>query len=94
VAIIISASVRLKLANKHRVSEREVREVFNDQPDYVLLDEREDHASDPPTVWFIASTYSGRQLKVCYIETETDVIVRTAYEPNADELRIFLNAAP
>lgn len=88
-SIVISAKVRVKLAQKHRVSEREVREAFADQPDTVLLDTREEHASDPPTVWFIASTYNGRKLKVCYIETEEDVIVRTAYDPNEAELRMF-----
>lgn len=93
-AILISPKVRAKLTAKHRVSEREVCEAFNDQPDYVLLDTREEHASDPPTVWFIACTYSGRRLKVCYIETDDDVVVRTAYEPNDEEIAIFLNAAP
>lgn len=88
-SIIISSTVRQKLAAKHRVSEQEVREAFNDQPDHVLQDTRSEHASDPPTVWFIASTYGGRLLKVCYIETETDVIVRTAYEPNEAEKRMF-----
>jgi hypothetical protein len=88
-AIVISQRVRAKLTTKHRVSEHEVREAFNDKPDYVLLDTREEHASDPPTVWFIASTYLGRLLKVCYVETDVDVVVRTAYEPNAQEIEIF-----
>lgn len=91
-SIVISPKVRSKLTSKHRVSEQEIREAFVDQPDYVLLDEREEHASDPPTFWFIASTYSGRLLKVCYIETDKDVIVRTAYEPNEVERRIFFSA--
>jgi CopG antitoxin of type II toxin-antitoxin system len=58
--LVISAKTRTKLAEKHCVSPDEVRQAFADHPGYVLLDTREDHASEPPTVWFIGSTYHGR----------------------------------
>jgi len=53
------------------------------------MDTREEHASDPPTLWFITETYWGRKLKVVFIQKGEDIHVRTAYEPNEAELRIY-----
>lgn len=88
----MSAKTRAKLAAKHGVSEDEVLEAFADRPGYVVIDERADHASDPPTFWFIASTNSGRILKVCYVQRGEDVYLRTAYPANATEIAVFNDA--
>lgn len=91
-ALIVSQKIKAKLATKHKVTLDEVREAFADRPDYVVIDEREDHASDPPTYWFIASTDGGRLLKVVYIQRGHDVYLRTAYTANQDEVDHFRNA--
>lgn len=88
-ALYVSKKVEAKLAAKHRVSIEEVKEAFADRPEYVVLDEREEHASDPPTVWFIAATFHGRLLKVVYVEREGNVHLRTAYAPSRKEIELF-----
>jgi uncharacterized DUF497 family protein len=91
-ALIVSTKIRDKLATKHQVTVDEVRQAFADRPGYVVLDEREEHATDPPTVWFVASTDSGRLLKVVYVQRGTDIYLRTAYPANSEEVRLFTEA--
>jgi uncharacterized DUF497 family protein len=92
-ALVVSAKIEAKLRLKHGITLDEVMQAFADRPDYVLEDEREEHKSDPPTWWFIASTDSGKLLKVVYIERDADVHLRTAYPANKTEIAIFRNAA-
>jgi hypothetical protein len=54
-----------------------------------LEDTREDHATDPPTRWFIARTNHRRLLKLAYVCRGNNIYIRTAYEPNAVELSIY-----
>lgn len=89
-ALLISASVRAKLAaKKPPVTQAEIEQCFANRTGTYLLDQREEHASDPPTRWFIAETYYGRKLKVVFIPRDSDIVIRTAYDPNADEVRIY-----
>jgi uncharacterized DUF497 family protein len=92
-ALIASQKIQAKLSSKHQVTLEEVEEAFADRPDYVVIDDREDHATDPPTYWFIAQTNSGRLLKVCYIDRGTDIYLRTAYPPDATEIKLFEDMA-
>ena len=88
--LTISVKVREKLANKKPpVTEEEIVQCFTNRIGSYLLDTREDHDSDPPTRWFIAETDYGRLLKVAFITKEGRIIIRTAYDPNADEKRIY-----
>jgi len=88
-AVIISAKVADHIRTKHDVSESEARQCFENRTGGLLIDTREDHKSDPPTMWFIAPTNKVRLLKVCFVQRDGDSYLRTAYEPNADELRIY-----
>jgi hypothetical protein len=89
-ALVISPKVRAKLAAKQPpVTQAEIEQCFANRSGSYLLDVREEHASDPPTRWFIAETYYGRKLKVAFIQRGEDVIIRTAYDPNSEEMRIY-----
>lgn len=89
-ALVISQSVLAKLAAKQPpVTRAEIEQCFANRLGGYLLDEREEHASDPPTRWFIAETYYGRKLKVVFIPRGEDIVIRTAYDPNMDERRIY-----
>jgi len=80
----------LKLAKKTPpVSKEEIEQCFLNRTGAYLLDEREEHASDPPTRWFISETDFGRELKIVFIPKGNDVIIRTAYDPNPEERRIY-----
>lgn len=86
----ISPSVQRKLAGKTPPVKRdEILECFANREGKFLLDTREDHQSDPPTRWFIAETNFGRKLKVVFIARGPVVTIRTAYDPNDDEMRIY-----
>jgi hypothetical protein len=88
--IVISTKVRAKLAAKQPpVTPEEIEQCFVTVEGIYLEDMREQHASDPPTMWFIAETYYGRKLKVVFILKGEDIVIRTAYPPNEEEIRIY-----
>lgn len=87
--LLISGSVSTKLRDKHDVSRREVEQCFENIEGPLLIDDREDHKSDPPTLWFISRTNKNRLLKVVYIQRGKMVHLRTAYEPNEAEILIY-----
>lgn len=88
--LVISPKVREKLAQKTPpVTEDEILQCFANRSGNYLTDEREQHASDPPTRWFIAETDYGRKLKIAFIPRDGDLIIRTAYDPNPIEQRIY-----
>jgi hypothetical protein len=90
VELIISAGVQTKLANKNPpVSRKQIIECFGNVEGKFILDTREEHQSDPATVWFIAETNDGRKLKIAFIQRGTTVTIRTAYDPNPVELEIY-----
>jgi len=88
-AIKISEKIRTKLAQVHNVTIEEVEQCFANRNGNYLIDTREEHASDPPTKWFISENNYGRKLKVVFIERNGDVYIRTTYPPNEEEKRIY-----
>lgn len=85
----VSAEVLEKLTKKHHVTVTEVEHAFSNRSKGLLFDTREEHKTDPPTLWFIACTNKGRLLKVVYIQIGSEVHLKSAFEPNADEIRIY-----
>lgn len=86
--IFISGKTEAKLRDKHGVSVAEVHQCFANRTGKLLQDNREQHRTDPPTVWFIAPTNKGRLLKVCFVP-DGDLYVRTCYPPADVELAIY-----
>lgn len=84
-----STGVRKKLQEKHGVSEKEVSECFENRIKGLLVDDREEHKTDPATLWFIAETNQRRLLKIVFIAVDKNVHIKTAYEPNAIETSIY-----
>lgn len=81
----ISTKIQQKLEQKHGVSEEEVIQCFaNWDPSYApMIDDREEHATDPPTRWFVAETDKGRMLKVLFVWYEDGrIFLKSAYEAN------------
>lgn len=88
--LLISDKIARKLKERHNVTEREVFECFRNRTKRPLVDDREEHRTDPPTQWFISETDAGRRLKVVYIRLNAnDFVIRSTYEPNAEEERIY-----
>lgn len=88
--LVISSKVRDKLARKTPpVTEDEILQCFANRTNKYLYDVREDHRTEPRTKWFIAETDFGRMLKVAFIQKDGDIIIKTAYDPNPQEIRIY-----
>lgn len=92
--IVITPSVAAKLAEKHGgVSEAEIKQAFINREGPILRDDREAHASDPPTLWFCAPTDRSRMLKVVYINQDQRILLKTAFEPEAPTLAFYWRKA-
>jgi len=91
--LIVSPSVTRKLREKHGVSVDEVRQCFLNRTRGLLKDMREVHRTHPPTMWFIASTDAGRELKIVFVLDGDKVNVKTAYGPNDLESQIYATKA-
>lgn len=89
-AIRISAKTYAKLAQKHGVNAEEITQCFATCEGRFLEDPREEHRTDPPTLWFVSETYYGRMLKVVFIKKDGDIFIKSAFPPNDEEKRIYL----
>lgn len=87
--IVISDEIEEKLRKKHDVTRREIEQCFDNRTGRLLIDNRPENATKPPTRWFIAETNNNRLLKVVYVRRDGQYFLKTAYEPNSEELRIY-----
>lgn len=85
----ISDAVLRKLKNSHGVVQSEVEQCFQNRQGRLLTDNRALTRTNPPTLWFIACTNKGRALKIVYIHKGEIVELKTAYDPNDEEARIY-----
>ena len=89
---VFSKNILSKLETKHgQITQEDVKECFDNNDDRVLEDTREKNKTLPPTQWFISENNNGRRIKVCFIyrENVNKIYIKTAYEPNNEEIRIF-----
>ncbi len=92
--LIISPKIEAKLAAKSPpVVRREVEQCFANRTGGLLEDTREQHKTDPATLWFIAKTNSNRELKIVYVLDNGYVYLKSAFDPNDEERRIYLKKA-
>ena len=87
--IIVSDAVLIKLNHKHQVSIKEVEECFLNRSGGLLIDTREEHKTQPVTLWFVAATNKNRMLKVIYISDGESVYIKSAYQASPDIIRIY-----
>lgn len=87
--LVISRPVARKLEAKHAVKPAEVAQCFENRCGRLLTDTREEHRTDPPTLWFIAETDHGRLLKVIFIQQRGAQVIKSAYPPNEREIAIY-----
>jgi uncharacterized DUF497 family protein len=88
-SLIVSAGVLAKLRDKHGVTVREVEQCFENLCGTYLEDTREDHQTDPPTLWFVAPTNQDRLLKVAFIFLDGNVHIKSAFEADAQAQTIY-----
>lgn len=87
--LVIASKVRNKLTEKHNVREQDLHECFSNRVKGFLIDTRENNKTDPPTKWFVADNDYNKKLKIVFVEVNGDIHIKTAYEANSDEIRIY-----
>lgn len=87
--IVCAPRIIEKLRDKHRVSVREVEQCFENRCGDYLIDDREDHATDPVTLWFVAPTNQDRLLKVAFIFENGNVHIKSAFEPGEAVIALY-----
>jgi hypothetical protein len=87
--LILSKAIQDKLAEKHDVTRREIEQCFENRYGDYLEDTREQHRTDPPTMWFISKTNKGRLLKVIFVFSNGNVFIKSAYEPEPEAIKIY-----
>ena len=87
--LIVSAGVLEKLRDKHGVTVREVEQCFDNKCGLYLEDDREDNRTDPATLAFVAPTNQDRLLKVVFIFLDGNAHIKSAFEPNEDDIAFY-----
>ena len=89
----MSAKIKAKLQEKHQVTPQELAECFYNRTFPTLIDSRENHRTDPPTEWFIATTDKGRELKVIFILDDGVIYIKSAFDADKQSIRIYKSKA-
>lgn len=92
--IVISPKILDKLERKNPpVTEKEIEQCFENRQGGLLQDTREEHATDPPTQWFVAETNHRRCLKVIFVLHGENIHIKSAYDASDEIQRIYKNFA-
>ncbi|VAW67789.1 hypothetical protein MNBD_GAMMA09-387 [hydrothermal vent metagenome] len=92
--LIISLEIEKKLLRKHNVSKQEVIDCFANRDGEFLIEDREEHKTDPQTHWFIAETDMGRKLRVYFVPRTNDdggidICLKTALNPKQHHIDTY-----
>lgn len=87
--LIISATVKEKLKTRHRVAIREVEQCFDNLCGTFLEDDREEHRTDPATLWFVAPTNKDRLLKVIFMVIQGNIHIKSAYDAKQSVIDLY-----
>lgn len=87
--LIISSAILEKLKTKHAVSRREIEQCFENRVGNFVEDDREEHRTDPPTLWFVAPTNCDRLLKVIFIFIDGNIHIKSAFEPSEKTIDLY-----
>ena len=87
--LVYSPSVERKLREKHDVEIEEVHQCFLNRETPILIDDRPNNTTEPPTRFFIAKTDKGRTLKVAFILHPDEADLKTAYEPSQEDIDYY-----
>lgn len=90
IPLVISAKIRAKLDSRHQVQEQELHECFLNHEGLYLIDTREEHVTDPPTLWFVGETHRGRKLKIMFVERDGNIYLKSAYDATDEIFRIYI----
>lgn len=87
--LIISPALIQKLQDKHAVIRREVEQCFENRVGNYVEDDREEHITDPPTLWFVSPTNCDRLLKIIFVFLDGNIYIKSAYEPSQKVIELY-----
>lgn len=89
--LFIHKTIENKCLIKHNVLENEIREAWQSYDGTVLVtDDREEHRTNPPTVWFVVKTSGVRLLKIiAVIDSDGVAYLKSAYDANQKVINLF-----
>lgn len=87
--LIISPALLEKLQKKHKVTRREIEQCFENRVGNFVEDPREEHRTDPPTLWFVAPTNCDRILKVICVFLDGNIYIKSAYPPSEAVVQMY-----
>jgi uncharacterized DUF497 family protein len=87
--LVISAAVLNKLQEKHGVTPREIEQCFENRVGINVEDDREEHKTDPATLWFVAPTNCERLLKIIFVILDGNIHIKSAYEPSRKVVDLY-----
>ena len=87
--LVISPAILEKLETKHQVSRREIEQCFENKEGEFVEDTREEHKTDPATLWFIAPTNNGRKLKVIFVFSNGNMYIKSAFDAKEGHIAIY-----
>ena len=89
IPLVCTPSILDKLSAKHNVRLIEVEQCFLNSSGAYLEDDREEHRTDPATMWFVAETDKGRLLKVVFVERDGNIYIKSAFDASDNACRIY-----
>ena len=89
--IVATSRILEKILIFHGVDILEVEDAFNNWMGHALIDDRSEHKTKPPTVWFCSATSDGRILKIIGIpqREHKEFVLKSAYEPEDWEIDLY-----
>ena len=91
-ALIISQKIRQKLEDEnHQAPEQDIAQCFANKVRTFVIDDREEHRTEPPTKWFVSETDYGRKLKVMFVMRGADIFIKSAYGATDEVERIYIS---
>lgn len=87
-ALVISPEILSKL-QVHNVTRREIEQCFENRVGNYVEDTREEHRTDPPTLWFVAPTNDDRILKIIFVYLDGNIYIKSAYLANEKVISLY-----
>lgn len=80
---------KIEQASHGSLTRRIIEQCFENHCGRFCEDDREEHRTDPPTLWFVAPDNQNRLIKVVFVQHAGTVYLKSAYPADPEVLRIF-----
>lgn len=87
--IVISPAILQKLETKHDVTRREIEQCFENREGQYVEDTREEHKTEPATLWFVSPTNQNRKLKVIFVFNNGNIYIKSAFDAKDSHIEIY-----